>query len=435
LTNTKPVAGLQTVILATAADESTRADPFLHPTSVKPVGRAAGFQLGWTADRSQANIILYSTSGAVIPQGDGPVVQICYSVAPETPPQTLFLWNIDTIVADPTGEALPACPTFARLGSGRICVGSPACDVNGDGVSDVLDVIRQVRCVLATPGDSAAACPDSIAARADCNADGSVDIRDVICCVRKIVGLTRPTGTIPPSEIGIPQGSSINFEGPAYWTSATEGVAKIRIDAPQDWGGMEFSIDPAGTPIRIGGMALEGGRAPQGTMIESATDASGVAHAMLFNIGSGARPASSIGVIVNLIRTAPGTGSNSIRLINLKSGTASGTATTVSSYAPVLQLVNPSIAAAALFKARPNPFAAQTEISFVLPIDASASLRIYDIQGRLVRSLIQGPTTAGVHRVSWDGRDDRGKAARSGIYFTKLIVGATSRTERIMLLR
>jgi len=88
-----------------------------------------------------------------------------------------------------------------------------------------------------------------------------------------------------------------------------------------------------------------------------------------------------------------------------------------------------------LLRARPNPFGAQTEIAFVLPADARAELKVFDVHGRLVRSLVQGPQQAGTHRISWDGMDGRGKAARSGVFFAKLTVGTVTLTERILLLR
>jgi len=63
------------------------------------------------------------------------------------------------------------------------------------------------------------------------------------------------------------------------------------------------------------------------------------------------------------------------------------------------------------------------------------SLRIYDVSGRLVRTLVDGPRTTGVHRVQWDGTDDRGRTARSGIYFAKLEAGTVKRSERVLLMR
>ncbi|HNT52070.1 MAG TPA: M20/M25/M40 family metallo-hydrolase, partial [Candidatus Syntrophosphaera sp.] len=54
---------------------------------------------------------------------------------------------------------------------------------------------------------------------------------------------------------------------------------------------------------------------------------------------------------------------------------------------------------------RPNPFSARTTLSFRLPVSGPASLRIYNLKGQLVRTLLQGERVKGVQRVDWDGKD------------------------------
>jgi hypothetical protein len=68
----------------------------------------------------------------------------------------------------------------------------------------------------------------------------------------------------------------------------------------------------------------------------------------------------------------------------------------------------------------PNPFAAGTAIHFTLAAGEKVDLAIYDVQGRLVRRLAGGAMAAGPQVVRWDGRDDRGARAPSGIYFCRL---------------
>jgi len=70
----------------------------------------------------------------------------------------------------------------------------------------------------------------------------------------------------------------------------------------------------------------------------------------------------------------------------------------------------------------PNPFNPETQIKYDLPIAAVVSLRIYDIQGRLVRKLLdEEAVSAGFHRVVWNGRDGYGSAVASGLYFYSII--------------
>jgi hypothetical protein len=83
----------------------------------------------------------------------------------------------------------------------------------------------------------------------------------------------------------------------------------------------------------------------------------------------------------------------------------------------------------------PNPFNPVTEISLNLPAPETVRLAIYDVQGRKVRDLPGGPLPAGTHRVRWDGRDDLGHAAASGLYFLKVTAGAESAMRRLLLVR
>jgi hypothetical protein len=62
-------------------------------------------------------------------------------------------------------------------------------------------------------------------------------------------------------------------------------------------------------------------------------------------------------------------------------------------------------------------------------------LAVYDVAGRLVRTLVSGPSAVGRHRMIWDGRGGDGGIATSGVYFVSLKVGEDRWTEKIMLLR
>ncbi len=74
--------------------------------------------------------------------------------------------------------------------------------------------------------------------------------------------------------------------------------------------------------------------------------------------------------------------------------------------------------------ARPNPFNPRTEIAFRLdgvPAGGTpVTVALYDLSGRLVRRLWRGPLGGGEHRLSWDGRDDRGAAAAGGVYLARV---------------
>ena len=89
----------------------------------------------------------------------------------------------------------------------------------------------------------------------------------------------------------------------------------------------------------------------------------------------------------------------------------------------------------ALTQNQPNPFNPSTAIGFSLPEAGAVSLHVFDVNGHLVRTLASGPHAAGAHTVSWDGSDDRGQAAPSGIYLYRLTASGATATRRMTLLK
>ncbi len=84
----------------------------------------------------------------------------------------------------------------------------------------------------------------------------------------------------------------------------------------------------------------------------------------------------------------------------------------------------------------PNPFNPSTDIRFLLPDDAPVSLRIYDQAGRVVRVLLASQVfPAGEHFATWNGLDDHGQPARSGVYFYELSVGGREHTRKMVLVK
>ena len=83
----------------------------------------------------------------------------------------------------------------------------------------------------------------------------------------------------------------------------------------------------------------------------------------------------------------------------------------------------------------PNPFNRGTVLSFHAPRPGQAALRVYNLQGQVVRTLFQGPVSAGYRKVHWDGRDRQGRLAASGVYLYRLETGAVELTRKLLFLR
>lgn len=78
----------------------------------------------------------------------------------------------------------------------------------------------------------------------------------------------------------------------------------------------------------------------------------------------------------------------------------------------------------------PNPFNPSTEITFDLPHSMHASLKVYDVLGREVAELANGPLNAGTHTVTFDA-----STLSSGVYFYRLESGAFSTTRKMVLMK
>jgi len=83
----------------------------------------------------------------------------------------------------------------------------------------------------------------------------------------------------------------------------------------------------------------------------------------------------------------------------------------------------------------PNPTKRGSNVSFRLFAEGAASLGVYDLAGREVRTLIQENRPAGDYTAFWDGRDEGGRPVASGVYFMVLEANGDRQSRRAVLLR
>ena len=84
----------------------------------------------------------------------------------------------------------------------------------------------------------------------------------------------------------------------------------------------------------------------------------------------------------------------------------------------------------------PNPFNPGTVIAFELSNRARVSLNVYDLGGRLVRTLVDGQyLDRGRHEAAWDGRGRSGNLMASGVYIYRLEAGTQSESRRMVLVK
>jgi len=89
-----------------------------------------------------------------------------------------------------------------------------------------------------------------------------------------------------------------------------------------------------------------------------------------------------------------------------------------------------------LYKPTPNPFSGSTTFAFRVDSDASVTeISVFDVAGRQVRKLVSGVQAAGIHTVTWDGRNDQGAQVQRGVYFVRTMInGRKEATNRVLYL-
>ena len=85
--------------------------------------------------------------------------------------------------------------------------------------------------------------------------------------------------------------------------------------------------------------------------------------------------------------------------------------------------------------ASPNPFRDNSSLRFGLARAGTVEMAVYSVDGRRVRTLASGTFAAGYHRIPWDGRDDHGSTAASGVYYVRLVTSGESFVNKLVRVR
>jgi hypothetical protein len=83
----------------------------------------------------------------------------------------------------------------------------------------------------------------------------------------------------------------------------------------------------------------------------------------------------------------------------------------------------------------PNPFNPETWISYQLPERSPVTIKIYNVTGQLVNTLVDDEQAPGAYRVRWSGRDLHGAPVASGIYFCRLKAGTYNKSIKMVLMK
>ncbi len=324
----------------------------------------------------------------------------------------LYMWSTDPECPPDTVPGNPHPNPALDLVNGSIYLQKvDKGDVNLDGLRyNIADAVYFCGYLL---GDVTLMDPPRQGAASDINGDGHFwSIADLIMLVNIVNGNIPP----PPKPLLPPGETMVNLV-------EENGLMAVQPDLTTSLGGVYFVFQYQG---RIGSPFLT--KRSRGMRLETRDDGSKL-RVVLYSL-EGGEIAGGDGPILMI----PVEGEISLERAELADEDGRLIYGKVSS-----ESVNPGVFA--LSQNYPNPFNSTTAISYQLSVVSQShiTLRVYNIAGQLVRTLVDEGQGPGVYSVSWDGRDVQGHEVGSGVYFYRLKVEGdglkVSETRRMILLR
>ena len=88
-----------------------------------------------------------------------------------------------------------------------------------------------------------------------------------------------------------------------------------------------------------------------------------------------------------------------------------------------------------IIRSYPNPFKNYTSLKYTLSVNSLVELKIFDLHGKLINTLVNGNQLAGNKNIVWDGKDDKGSLVRPGVFFSVLRIGDELSYNKLILLK
>ncbi len=99
------------------------------------------------------------------------------------------------------------------------------------------------------------------------------------------------------------------------------------------------------------------------------------------------------------------------------------------------EVFNPNQLITKLYNAKPNPFRNLTTICYSLSNETKVSLNIYDVSGRLVKTLVKGKQEPGFYSVNWNSKNNRDQSISEGVYFYQLQTPTYIATKKLIVIQ
>jgi len=101
----------------------------------------------------------------------------------------------------------------------------------------------------------------------------------------------------------------------------------------------------------------------------------------------------------------------------------------------ITEYINPQVSNIKLHQNHPNPFNPTTSLRYDLPKDGIVNIAVYDMMGRVVKTLVNSSQTAGFKSVQWNATNDRNEPVSAGLYLYTIQAGEFRQTKKMVLLK
>ncbi len=395
--------------------------------SIITTTRTGTFIVDWLAmnDSLIRVVTLGLNNEAIIPDASSAVLQIVLRIDSTALPGTydmILLNGRESIDPNPAiGSVqlltLPGIIDVDRFG-----------DVNLDKLVDVADLVNVVAYIIGNFG-----LPARQFATADVSLNDTVDVIDLVGINNLIFGLPIIPG---PAPVSGGQLASVELDPADIKTGEWSNVSMFG-DFPEDVAGIEFHIDYNPSTVSV--------LPPELTDISSKyrlrynNDRAGTMRVVIYNSSPWNTETLIPQGLSEILRIPALMSANSVEdditLSNVTLASPNGARIETEALAEV---VLPETFA--LKQNYPNPFNPTTTISYSIGVDADGGkvqdvrLDIFNILGQRVNTLVESPKAPGEYTVEWNGRDSNGSSVATGIYLYRLMVGATKRDTKKMIL-
>lgn len=366
-----------------------------------------------------ATVLVFGLGGETIPAGLDTVIYPAFRVFEEAEPGP-----VDIQIYNAREAINPGYPSQPLGVVDGIFMIDRFGDANLDTWVDVGDVVSLVAYI----NDSISFTPRQESA-ADVNQDSDINVGDLVAMIDIILGSWM--GPSPPMYPGPKAFVELDYQDLRPGSSGEIRVM-ANLEVPVAAAQLQINYDPEQVSFQVPALSERSGH----FLIQHRDDGNGKLHVVLFNMSNDPIAVGEGNILSLPVTLSPGAeGEFGIELKEIALADEKAALIPVSDGPPSRPI------AFELGQNYPNPFNPSTTIEFTLPsprdggMTLPTNLRIYNVLGKVVRTLVDELMAPGVHHEVWDGRDDHGNKVASGIYFYRLRVGDLVQTKKMVLMK